>query len=161
MNTATLLENSNLRVIQAVDNLPETAWEIPGACGEWSVKDVIAHLASYEHLIVDVLATFTGSEPTPYVLRWIQQQAEFNATEVKERRYHTAQQIEDEYQDMQVQATSLLKEIPEESVQQKGTLPWYKPEYCLANFINLMAGHIQEHCNQIALFRQSEKVQSL
>ncbi len=163
MRTSTLLENSNLLVIRAVENLNEAVWDIPGACGEWSVKDIVAHLASYEHVMVDVLQMLLEKreQPTPYVLHWLNQPAEFNAAEVKARRYQTAQQIEDEYQDTQVQATSLLKQLPEETILQKGTMPWYKPECCLADFITLMAQHIQEHCSQIALFRQSEKAQPL
>lgn len=163
MDTSTLLENSNLMVIRAVENLNEAAWDIPGACGSWSVKDIIAHLASYEHIIVDILQTLQEQreQPTPYVLRWINQPAEFNAAEVKARRYQTAQQIEDEYQDRQVQASSLLKELPAEMIHRQGTMPWYKPDCCLADFIALMSQHIQEHCGQIALFRQSEKARPL
>ena len=157
MNAATMLENSNLLVIQAVDNLNEVAWDIPGACGEWSVKDIIAHLASYERVMVDVLYTFSGSEPTPYVLRWLQQHDEFNKAEVEARRYNTAQHVEDEYQDLQVQATSLLQQISETTVQQKGTLDWYKPEYSLADFIDKMYQHTLEHCEQIKGFRESGK----
>ena len=144
-------------VIRAVENLNETLWDVPGACGEWSVKDIIAHLATYEQVIVDVLQTFLDkkSEPTPYLARWINQPVEFNATEVKERRYATAQQVENEYQDTQVQATSLLKQIPEATIHQPGSMPWYKQDYCLADFINLVSQHIQEHCNQIANFRKS------
>jgi hypothetical protein len=44
---------------------PEMAWETPGACGVWSVKDIIAHLASYERVLVDILTTFTGGGSTP------------------------------------------------------------------------------------------------
>ena len=152
-----MLENGNLLVIQAVDNLNEVAWDIPGACGEWSVKDTIAHLASYERVMIDVLNTFSGSKPTPYVFRWLEQHDEFNKTEVEARRYNTAQHVENEYQDLQVQATSLLQLIPEATVQQKGMLDWYKPEYSLADFIGMLYQHTLEHCEQIKSFRESGK----
>jgi uncharacterized damage-inducible protein DinB len=158
---ATLLENSNLMVIETIDNLREAAWDIPGACGEWSVKDIIAHLASYEKVIVDVLNTYLGSQPTPYILYWAEQPDEFNATEVEARRYETAQHVEDEFQDLQVQASSLLQQIPVEKIQQKGTMPWYKPDWCLADFIEMVYAHTREHCDQIALFRKSAKAPSL
>ena len=50
MNAAEVLDNSHLMIIQAVDHLPELEWDIPNACGVWSVKDIIAHLTSYEHV---------------------------------------------------------------------------------------------------------------
>ena len=53
MNTSDLLEKGHLMVIQVVDGLPELQWDVPGVCGEWSVKDIVAHLASYERVILD------------------------------------------------------------------------------------------------------------
>jgi hypothetical protein len=51
--------------MQDIDALPENVWEIPCACGIWSVKDIIAHLASYEQVLVDILTTITGGGSTP------------------------------------------------------------------------------------------------
>ncbi|HZU67387.1 MAG TPA: DinB family protein [Ktedonobacteraceae bacterium] len=154
MDAAGLLEKSNLMVIQTVEDLPETAWDIPGACGNWSVKDIVAHLASYEHIIVEVLSIFQKGEPTPLILKFLHQPQQFNNEEVEARTYETAQHIEDEYQDMQVQATSLLMQIPTERVLEKGTMPWYDENASLADFIQRMYEHTQEHCAQIARFRQ-------
>src|SRR5579884_2319587 len=58
MNTAEVLENGHLLLIQVVDGLPEEAWDMPSVCGNWSVKDIVAHLASYEQLILDIVSTF-------------------------------------------------------------------------------------------------------
>ena len=154
MNATELLEKSNLLVIQTVDDLPETAWDIPGACGNWSVKDIIAHLASYEHIIVDILSIFQKEQPTPYILQFLHQLDQFNRVEVEARKYETAQHVLDEYQDAQVEATSLLMQIPDEKVQERGTMPWYGEDCCLADFINRIYDHTREHCAQIARFRQ-------
>jgi uncharacterized damage-inducible protein DinB len=154
MNASELLEKSNLLVIQTVDDLPETAWDIPGACGNWSVKDIIAHLASYEHIIVDILSIFQKEQPTPYILEFLHQLDQFNKVEVEARKYETAQHVLDEYQDAQVEATSLLMQIPDEKVQEQGTMPWYGEDCCLADFINRIYDHTREHCAQIARFRQ-------
>ena len=154
MNASELLEKSNLLVIQTVDDLPETAWDIPGACGNWSVKDIIAHLASYEHIIVDVLNIFQKEQPTHYILKFLHESDQFNKVEVEVRKYETAQHVLEEYQDAQVEATSLLMQIPGEKVQERGTMPWYGEDCCLADFINRMYEHTREHCAQIARFRQ-------
>ncbi len=47
MNAVDILKYGHLTVIQTIDGFPESAWDTPGACGTWSVKDIIAHLASY------------------------------------------------------------------------------------------------------------------
>jgi hypothetical protein len=155
MDSAELLQNGNLMVIQVVDGFPEVGWDMPGACGDWSVKDIIAHLSSYEHVTIEVLKTFQGEEPTPLILQFLHHLDEFNNAEVESRKYLTAQQVMDEYQDTQVQTTSLIMEIPPENIQQVGTMPWYSQDCCLADFINRLYEHTREHCAQITLFRQN------
>ena len=152
MNISETLQNSNLQVIRALDGLPEKAWDIPGACGDWSVKDVVAHLASYEHLIVDVLNIFLGGKLTPTIERWVNSRSTFNTEEVEARKYATAQQVMDEFQGTQVEASSFIMQIPPEKDQQPGTLPWYGNQNSLADFIQEMYNHILEHCAQISAF---------
>lgn len=157
MNIADVLENSHQQVIKAVEDLPESEWEVPGAWGEWSVKDVIAHLAAYELALIDILNTFLGEQPSPYALRMINDHNEFNAAAIHDRRYHTAQQVMNEYQDAQVRSASLIEQIPPEKREQKGTMPWYKPQLSLVGVINNLDLHIREHCAQIANFRQKSE----
>ena len=154
MNMAEVLQNGNLLVIRALDGLPEKEWDIPGACGDWSVKDIVSHLASYEHLIVDVLNTFLGGEQTPTIERWVNSRSRFNTEEVETRKYATAQQVMDEFQGTQVEAASLILQIPPEKDQQPGTLPWYGQKQSLTDFIQEMYEHIREHCAQISAFHR-------
>lgn len=55
MNITELLNSGHQTVLKAVEELPETMWEQPGACGDWSIKDIIAHLASFEAALAHVL----------------------------------------------------------------------------------------------------------
>ncbi len=157
MNMSEVLQNANLLVIRTLDGLPEKEWDLPGACGDWSVKDIVAHLASYEHVIIDVLNTFLGGKLTPSVEQWIHSRAAFNAAEVEARKYATAQQVMDDYQTTQVEAASLIMQIPPEKVQQPGTMPWYDRQYSLADFISQAFEHMREHCAQITLFHSRIK----
>lgn len=157
MNAAEVLDNSHLMIIQAVDHLPELEWDIPNACGVWSVKDIIAHLTSYEHVLVDIFNTFLGHEPTAYIYKFIHNGAEFNDEEVEKRKYALAFQVLDEYNDTQVEAVSLFAQIPAEKVAQPGTMPWYGPQRCLADVINIFYDHACEHCAQITAFRSRQK----
>ena len=158
MNATELLDNSHMMIIQALDNLPESEWDTPHVCGEWSIKELVAHLASYEHALVDALNTFLGHEPTPYLLKSLQNGAAFNTQEVEKRRYDTAQHVLDEYNDTQVQTTSLLAQIPAEKVLQAGTMPWYHKDHCLNDLITIVYNHTCEHCGQITAFREKKNV---
>ena len=53
MDADDVLRYGHSTVLGAVDGLPSGQWDMPGACGVWSVKDIVAHLASYELLLVD------------------------------------------------------------------------------------------------------------
>jgi hypothetical protein len=160
MNTLEVLENDHLAVIKSVENLSEIEWDLPGVCGDWSVKEVLAHLAAYELLLIDILETMLGDQasPTPYMLRFASSEKEaFNRDTIRTRRYRTAQQIEDEYEDAQAQSTSLLARVPSELLQQKRALSWYKPDINLEQWLDTFHQHIQKHCEQIARFRAQAK----
>jgi uncharacterized protein (TIGR03083 family) len=154
MKTTEILEQSHTVVMQALDDLSEDEWDVPGVCGEWSVKDIIAHLASYERLLLDAIYTVQGAEVTPYIRNFLTNGQAFNEEMVAARKYETAQQVLNEYEDAQVQTTSELAKIPDEKTRQAGILSWFGPDRCLADFVNMICTHSQEHSNQIIHFRQ-------
>jgi uncharacterized damage-inducible protein DinB len=155
MDAVQMLENSHVKVIESVDDLSEPLWDVPGVCGEWSVKDTIAHLAAYERVLIDVLKTFQGDEPTPYILQCFANFDDFNGMQVETRKYSTAQQVINDYNEAQIQTTSLLEQMPADAVQRVGTMPWYNPNRCLADLIGTLYEHTCAHCRQIIQFRQS------
>ena len=140
MNATDILKYGHLTALQAIDGFPETAWETPGACGVWSVKDIIAHLASYEQVLVDILTTFTGgsSSSTPVLNSYIELGGQFNDIEVNRRKEKTIQDILAEFNDTHSQVMSLIANIPPETLRQNGTLPWYGMDYSLDDVLVYM-----------------------
>ena len=154
MNASDILMYGHGTVLQTIEGLPESAWETPGACGVWSVKDIIAHLTSYEHVLVDVLSAFVGGGPTPYLNKYTDPGGQFNDSEVELRKGKTVREVLGEYNDTHEQVRSLAARIPVETFRQTGTLPWYGMEYALDDFIvYTQYGHKREHSAQIAAFR--------
>jgi hypothetical protein len=154
MNASDILKYGHGTVLQSIEGLPESAWEAPGACGVWSIKDIIAHLASYEHVLVDVLTTFVSSSPTPYLSKFTDPGGNFNDPEVAARKGKSVYEVLGEYNDINAQVMSLAARIPAETFRQTGTLPWYGMEYALDDFIvYTQYGHKREHSAQIAAFR--------
>ena len=154
MNASDILMYGHGTVLQTIEGLPESAWETPGACGVWSVKDIIAHLTSYEHVLVDVLSAFVGGGPTPYLNKYTDPGGQFNDSEVELRKGKTVREVLGEYNDTHEQVRSLVARIPVETFRQTGTLPWYGMEYALDDFIvYTQYGHKREHSAQIAAFR--------
>jgi hypothetical protein len=154
VNATDILKYGQLTVLQAINGFPEGAWETAGACGVWSVKDIIAHLASYEQVLVDVLTTFLDGGPTPALSAFIEQGDRFNDIEVSRRKARTIQEVLAEFNDTHVQVMSLIVTIPSETLRQTGTLPWYGMQYALDDVLVYMYyGHKREHSAQIAALR--------
>ena len=158
MAVAEQLENAHLLVISTVDNLPELEWDMPMSEGGWTVKDSIAHLASYELILKDVLRTFADdASETPYLARYLHSNDDLRREEVSARSSHTAQQVIDEYQEVQTDTTGLLARISAETLEKKGTLSWYGEDRSLSDLIRSISAHIQRHCDEITEFRNREQ----
>jgi hypothetical protein len=155
MNTDDVLNYGHQTVVEAVKGLPVEAWYTPGVCGVWSVKEIIAHLASFEQMLVDVLNSLLDDTlPTPTLDRLVEDYVTFNDAEVEARRHKTAEEVWAEYNEAYTRAAALLARIPYEGRRLNGVLAWYGPDYDLEDFITYsFYGHKREHCAQIAVFR--------
>jgi len=125
MNVLDIMKYGNRTLLNALNGLPENDWEASGVCGVWSVKDVIAHLASYEHVLAEVLNSFLDGGETPYLEAFIQPDGEFNDDQVAQRRRLSGAEVYAEYQAGHEKSMSLASRIPPDIFQQNGTLPWY------------------------------------
>ena len=131
MNAVDILKYGQQTVLQTLEGFPASALETPGACGVWSVKDIIAHLASYEEVLVDVLSTFVGKHPTPYLNKFTEPGGQFNDTEVGIRKGRSMREVLDEFHDAHAQVMSLAAQIRPETFRQvepspgmAWTMPW-------------------------------------
>src|SRR5215469_5636283 len=106
MNAVDILKYGQGTVFQTFEGFPESALETPGACGAWSVKDIIAHLASYERVLVDILTTFTGGGSIPVLGSYVELGSQFNDIEVSRRKAETIQDVLAEFNDTHTQVMS-------------------------------------------------------
>lgn len=155
MNVLDVLKFGHLTFTTTLDGVPQSEWETGGVCGVWSVKDIVAHLTSYELLVADVLATFVDDRPTPHLQTMGELGPEtFNDAEVAKRQDKTAADILAEYQAAHAQVRALAEQIPAETYRQNGSMPWYGPEYDLEDFIVYTNyAHKREHSAEINVFR--------
>ncbi len=154
MNTADVLKYGQLTVLGTIDGMPEAAWNTPGVCGAWSAQDVIAHLTSFERLLVEVLRGFVDGGPTPYLDQYTAPDGNFNDDQVARRRGRSIADVLDELNSAHAEVMALVSRIPDGTIRRPGTLPWYGAEYALDDMLVYMYyGHKREHCAQIALFR--------
>jgi hypothetical protein len=156
MNSMDVLRYGHHTVLQNVENLPDPDWLTPGACGVWSVKDIVAHLASFEVVLVEVLESLAGEAPTPALDRFISDNDRFNDLEVDARAALSREAVWAEYESACHRTIDLIAEVPVAQQRQNGALPWYGLEYDLEDFIvYTFYGHKREHAAQIAFYRDA------
>lgn len=153
MHAVDVLMYAHRTVEAALEGLPDETWETPGVCGVWSLKSIVAHLASYEHLLVDVVMSLTQSSPTLTLQRYLASQ-EFNDQEVNRRSALTARQTWDEYASAHTHTLELLATLSSDKLHHVGLLPWYGEQYDLEDFIVYSYyGHKREHAAQIMVYK--------
>lgn len=159
MNAEDVLRYGHLTVMHSVEGLTEEQALVEGVCGWWSVRHIIAHLASHERVMNELLRQFLG-EPYDTVLfeSFIQDPLAFNDIEVEKRRAASFADVIAEYANAAVVTSELIAGIPVEQRRQAGTIPWYGSEYDLEDLIAYSNyGHKREHCAQIAVYRDTLK----
>ena len=155
MNTLDILKHGHQTVIEAVKGLDECDWLTPNVCGVWSVKNIVAHLASFEWVLAQVLASFFAAEPTKLLGQFATQE-DFNDIQVAAREVKTAAEVLSEYKCAHEEVMTLAAQLPEETFSKVGTLPWYGTEYSLDDFVvYTYYGHKCEHVAQIRLHKRA------
>lgn len=154
MNAKDILERGHQAVIKAADGLPHADWEAGGVCGAWSVKEVIAHLAGYEHVLAEGLGLFSSEAVTPHLDEYRSQWPTYNDDKVAERRDRRPAEVWAEYRDAHAHAVAALDAISAAKLREVGTVPWYDPQGSIDDFVvRLGFGHKREHAAQIAVYR--------
>jgi hypothetical protein len=158
MNTIDVMQHGHRTVMQAIDGLEAGQWEDRRVVGVWSTKDVIAHLASFEAILIDVLTSIQAEDAETPILDELfgAGPAAFNDAQVALRAHHMPGVVLEEYETNVAQALELARAVPQELFRRNGLLAWYGAEYDLDDFIAYMFyGHKREHAAQIKLFRAS------
>ncbi len=156
MDAEDILKYGHRTLISNLEGIPPEQWSTSGVCGYWSVKDILAHLASYEQVLVEVLGNLVDGRPTPTLKLFAH--GNFNDEQVELRRGNTPVQVRAEYEDACQKAQKLIRQVPVETRRKKGVLAWYGDEYDLEDFlVYTFYGHKREHSAQIAVFKDTLK----
>jgi len=154
VNALDILHYGHVEVQRAFDGLDVADWEQPGVTTRWSPRDVLAHLASFELLLEDVLCSALGRKPTHTLDAFREDSRTFNDAQVLARKGRTPPVLLDEYNSAHERVMALANELGAERLRAVGTIPWYGPDYALDDFIVYANyAHKREHCGEVRQFR--------
>jgi hypothetical protein len=154
MNASDILNYGHQTVLKAIDGISYEAWETSGVVGIWTLKDIVAHLASFEQVLTEILASLQDpAAGTPTLEQYLQEG--FNDKQVSLRRPKPSPEVLSEYQGWHTMVKGLIAQLPQATIKQVGLLPWYGAEYDLEDFlVYTYYGHKREHSAQIALYKK-------
>ncbi len=159
MDANAILMYGHLWVLKHLDGLTDEQWQQPGVCGVWSTREIVAHLASYERVLTEVLLGFVDPGPTPTLDQFLDMDGDsFNAAQVERRKNLSPAQTLGEYKAGYERVMELLPRLPEGILLETGRIPWYGEEYALDDLIVYQYyGHKREHMAQVAVYRDTLK----
>jgi hypothetical protein len=141
------IESQRARLDGILARLSPDDMVIPGAIGEWSVKDTLAHIADWEQRFLGWYRAQMRGE-TPAVpgpgLTWRDLDA-LNQAIHERHRDRALDDVWDEYRRSYAEMRAAIGAIPAEDLIVTGIYPWIGADHTLSDFI---AGNSSEHYAQ-------------
>ncbi len=154
MHPSDVLHYGDRTLLYAVRDLTEDEWQAPGVCGVWSVREIIAHLASFELALVEALAVARGEPTGPTLAEMLRDGQAFNDKQVAARMGLSVAETLAEYKAAHRKVMELAAALPPNLYINTGFLSAYGMEYDLEDFITYTYyGHKREHAAQIMVYR--------
>lgn len=158
MHSVDVLKYGDLTLRRVVEGLPAGDWATPGVCGWWSVREIVAHLTSFEYILSEALEMAGGARDGygPILRAWFRDPQAFNDQQVADRAALSPAETLADYAAAQAQTMTLAAALPPEAWLRTGFLRAYGAEYDPQDFITYaLYGHKREHAAQIAVFRDA------
>jgi len=161
MNIPTILKHGHENLLTAIARVPSADLTTEGVCGVWSVKDIIAHLASIEHTLAEVLQHHLGRElDTPYFNVMCKLGREgFNTKMTTIHDDQTFDAVLADYKRGYESVQQVLAQMSDELLNQPGLGAYEYDGFSLNTFMVVsIYGHKREHTEQIVRFCATQKV---
>ncbi|MBK8023821.1 MAG: DinB family protein [Chloroflexi bacterium] len=154
MHILSIMEQGHRILLDSIKGIGEEESAQAGACELWSIKEVMAHIASSEAVLVDILVRLDDATPTSDFDRWVADPDGFDVAAIARRQDLPLSRIVDEYQAYYETAIDLLLHLPDDKLRQQVPVPWGAGLRDAEDLIvGAFYGHKREHAAQIRAYR--------
>lgn len=102
----------------AIASVPEGRIDEPGVVAEWSVRDLVGHVTTWEQVAIAALRRFLADRDLKAVVTWTDVDG-LNARESRRKRELSLAQLRAEFEESHSQLTALLSGFPEDELAQE------------------------------------------
>lgn len=146
------LDEERERLLVALEPLPDEALLEPGAMGDWSVADILAHLTAWESEMVTGLMQINQGKTPKKMIAAFGDVDGYNARRYEENKGRDIDRIFDDLQGVRVQLEQWLDEFSDKDLSDPNRYKWSEG-ITLAHIIKENSyGHEAEHTPQIEDF---------
>ena len=143
----TKIESNWITLMESFAGLTDNMLLESGAVGQWSVRDVLAHISTWEEEAIKVFPLILEGMPIP-LYRQYGGIVAFNAREQKRKQHLSLEQVKDELAVTHQRLLRILTETPESVLSSNKRLA-KRLRYDTY-------GHYREHTGQIIIWRSIE-----
>lgn len=160
MNKAELIEALNRereKILDLLEAVPEEDYEKPGVAGEWSLKDLIAHLSLWEGEVVRLLWQLkSGQKPSTAQFR-PQPVDEINKLWYQQMKDRPLERILDDFHAVRTQTIRRIEDFSDRDLTDPQRYPWSKGKALWEWIANDSFLHEAEHTEQIRAWLSSAR----
>ncbi len=145
------LEKAREGLLRAVEGLSEEAMTASPAVGQWTIKDLLAHVAAWdEESLRGIRELLRGERPRFLDTDWDQ----WNAKEVEKRRALSRQAVLEELKRSHREFLEFLRGLGEAEWERPREERWKRYKVTVAWMVGGVIGHDREHAKQIRSWRR-------
>lgn len=143
------LNQERTTLVDAIQDLPDSVLNQKGLVGEWSIKNVLAHLNSWERVVVQALPERLATGVTPKILSESSADEDgWNAQQISSSEHLTPREQLAQFQQTRQQLLQLIRDIGEDGLQRQH--PWPSWQGTVAEYIlAAIEEHEREHSDAV------------
>jgi DinB superfamily len=145
------MNRDRAQLVKIILEVPEATLDQKGVVGEWSIKNVLAHLTAWETVVAETLPERFATGRRPEILLHIAADEDgWNAEEVKAREVFSPREQIAEMEQIRHQFLQELHDLGEAGLQRKQPWPQCgKDETVMDYVLEQVGGHEREHLEAI------------
>lgn len=158
MDTMQILERLDevrVRLLEAISPLPEEALTEPGAVGDWSIADLLAHFVNWEAELVTAFNQIDQGRTPARLLEVLVDRDAYNAGRYPEMKGRELDRIFDDLQGVRVQLEDWLEEFSANDLEQPGRVPGAKQTPLWRLIAQTSFEHEEQHLDEVEAFAEA------
>ncbi|MBP8973551.1 MAG: ClbS/DfsB family four-helix bundle protein [Anaerolineae bacterium] len=146
------------RLLSALEGLSEEDMLRVGAVGIWSVKDVLAHLVSWEAELVTALAHLPQSGGRPPHIVEIEDIDEWNAEQYRTNAPRPLTAVLEDFHGVHKHLLEAVAALDNRTLDDNRRFPWMEGEPLSYLILENAVWHEEEHAEDIRAWREGERL---